>query len=333
MKRGRAAPWSEQEWTRVHSETNRRVLNARTPADVWTLVQRQARTILRTYSTSFFIVTRFLPAAKRAKVEVIYAAVRYPDEIVDTFPLESRERLNLLDQWADHYERALFTPSVRAATAAGVPALLAAFVSVVKAHDIPLQHYRDFLHAMRRDVEPAPFASLDDLIENYIYGSAVVVGYFLAHVYGPNKSTDVARAARSATDLGVALQLTNFWRDVREDQRRGRVYLPGDFLREEGIERLDATDLTQHAALRRVIRRLAAEADGRYASAARNVDAFAPDSQTAIRSCIAVYGQLNTRIGDSSRGILHRERVPFLEKCRVLPNSKYWRLPLEYLTH
>ncbi len=331
MRLGRAAPWSELEWTRVHSETNRRVLDARTTADVWTIVQRQARTVLRTYSTSFFIVTRFLPAKKRAQVEVIYAAVRYPDEIVDTFAVNTVEQLQLLEQWAGHYERALAAPSVDAAVAAGVPALLAAFVSVVKARDIPPQHYRDFLLAMRRDVHPAPFASLDDLIDNYIHGSAVVVGYFLAHVYGPNAPSDVARAQRSARELAVALQLTNFLRDVGEDQRRGRVYLPDDLLREQGIARFDASDLTQHAALGRVIRRLAAEAEGRYARAARDVDAFAPDSQTAIRACIAVYGQLNTRISQSSLGILHRERVPFLEKCRVLPTSKYWRLPLEYL--
>ncbi|MFN7927716.1 MAG: squalene/phytoene synthase family protein [Blastocatellia bacterium] len=69
---------------------------------------RQARQVLRLSSTSFFIVTRFLPPAKRAQVEAIYAAVRYPDEIVqDSFALPTPERTQLLNVWAAHFEAAV----------------------------------------------------------------------------------------------------------------------------------------------------------------------------------------------------------------------------------
>jgi phytoene/squalene synthetase len=108
--------------------------------------------------------------------------------------------------------------------------------------------------------------------------------------------------------------------------------LPLDLLRDEGVLEADASDPRQHAALRRVSRRMAAVAEDYYARALADLDAFSADSQTAIRACIDVYRRLNERIRRSPRGLLHRESVPMSEKFRALPPSKYWRLPLAYLT-
>src|SRR5262249_9616191 len=123
----------------------------------------------------------------------------------------------------------------------------------------------------------------------------------------------------------------NFLRDVAEDYRRGRIYLPKNMLRAEGIDEMDATDPQQQVALNRVLRKLAAITESHYESSLADLDAFNHDSRVAIRACIDVYRQLNDRIGNSSRGILHRERVPMTQKFMVLPRSKYWRLPLAYL--
>jgi phytoene synthase len=257
--------------------------------------------------------------------------VRYPDEIVDTFPISSSEKRRRLNEWAAHYETALASSSIKASLAAGVPCFVAGFAEVARAAAIPPAHYRAFIAAMRRDSDPRPFATLDDLIESYIYGSAIVVGYFLAYVYGASHAWSFNRALESARSLGIALQLTNFLRDVREDQRRGRVYLPQDMLRGEGIHALATDDPRQHTALNRVLRRLSAIAESYYTAALSDIDAFADDSRTAIRACVDVYRQLNQRIGHSPRGLLARESVPMGDKLRVLPPSKYWRLPLAYL--
>jgi hypothetical protein len=80
-----------------------------------------------------------------------------------------------------------------------------------------------------------------------------------------------------------------------------------------------------------VLRTLARTADDLYAASAADLDAFACDSRPAIRACIEVYRKLNDRIATSPHGILHREHVPFTGKVRVLPSSKYWKLPLAYL--
>jgi phytoene synthase len=287
---------------------------------------------MRAYTTSFFIVSRFLPAAKRAEVEAVYAAVRYPDEVVDTFPLADAERRTLLDRWEEGYETGLASSSLEEALRGGAPCFLAAFTKVVRERRIPAEHYRAFLDAMRRDIDPRPFETLEDLIENYIYGSAVVVGFFLTHVYGARDESEFGRALRSARALGIALQLTNFLRDVAEDQRRGRVYLPQEMLREAGVSELDARDERQRPALGLVLRRLARVADDYYAAARADLDAFSPDCRPAIHACINVYSRLNKRIADNSRGISHRESVPLREKFGVLPPSKYWRIPLAYLS-
>jgi phytoene synthase len=236
-----------------------------------------------------------------------------------------------LDRWAAQYEQSLDARSIKESLGEGIPCFLASFSTVVRDRMIPREYYRAFIEAMRRDVQPRRFSTLDDLIESYIYGSAIVVGYFLTFVYGSSSDSAFKRALDSATSLGIALQLTNFLRDVGEDQRRGRLYLPLDMLRAEGIEEADVNDFSQHAALGRVLQRLSAIAEQYYESSLADLDAFASDSRTAIRACIDVYRRLNMRIGRSAHGILHRESVPISEKFKALPTSKYWRLPLAYL--
>lgn len=330
------APWSLDYWKQLEVETVGLALKSDSDEDAWRIISRKARNVLRSYSTSFYIVTRFLPPKKREKVEAIYAAVRYPDEIVDTFGLSAIEKLKLLNSWEMHYEVALSVDSTRERLKLGIPTFVACFAQVVCDANIPAEHYKSFLGAMRHDVSPRQFLTLNDLIDSYIYGSAIVVGYFLAYVYGPAtgdlSGRDFKRALKASHDLGIALQLTNFLRDVAEDQKRGRIYLPNDLLWEEGLYNPDATDIRQHNAFNRVLKKLTNISEDYYAAALANLDAFSPDCRTAINACIDVYRQLNRQIESSPRGILHRESVPMRRKFQVLPTSKYWRLPLAYLT-
>jgi phytoene synthase len=330
--RKRNTEWSEAYWRELEADTRHLAVTADNDVATWRIITRRARYVMRSFTTSFYIVTRFLPPAKREQVEAVYAAVRYPDEIVDTFPVNQETKEKLLTDWALSYETALLTSSIQESLERQVPCFLASFAAVVRDTGIPPDYYRSFIEAMHHDVKPRRFVSLDDLIDSYIYGSAIVVGYFLAHIYGENQAGDFPSAIKASRDLGIALQLTNFLRDVSEDQRRGRLYLPLDILREEGIAEVDVNDRRQHPALNRVVKRLVTIAQQYYQRAEDNLDAFAPDCQVAIRACIDVYRQLNQRIAQNRRGILHRESVPAREKFKVLPASKYWRLPLAYLT-
>ncbi len=301
--------WTIERWKRFDANVNRDALLR--PVEVTT---RAATQILRAFSSSFFLVTRFLPREKRAKVAVIYAAVRYPDEIVDTFSLPPAVSGAMLQNWEESYSVALSLRGISSRVTAGVPWILAAFAEIVLADGIPPQHYRSFLEAMRRDIEPQPYPTLSALIDDYIYGSAIVVGYFLAHVYGPASGVSLAEACNASANLGIALQLTNFCRDVREDDTRGRLYIPQDLIDQFGLSR--AVEL------------LADNAEVRYIEAVRSLDVFAEDTRPAIRACIDVYRALNERILSSAGNTRTRHSVPPWQKFRALPVDKYWRVPL-----
>lgn len=323
--------WTEQEWRELDAATRERLRSAGSDSEAWRSMTRSARSVLRNYSTSFFLVTRFLPGEKRAQVDVIYSAVRFPDEVVDTFQLSPASQVALLETWRESYVRALEPGNWRRAAACGIPVWIAAFAKVVKANSIPHGYYHSFLDAMIADAQPRRYRDLDDLIDGYVYGSAVVVGYFLAHVYGAVEQRQWPRVMEGSRNLGIALQLTNFLRDVAEDERRGRVYLPESFLREEGLTEVKCADPTKDESLRAVLQRLSGIAEGHYQLAECDLDAFSPDCRVAIRACIDVYRRLNQRIGLSPEGIRHRESVPAIEKFQALPASKFWRLPLAYL--
>lgn len=307
--------WSETEWQLADAHTRARALLARSENGARKALVRLGRSVLKQYSTSFFIVTRFLPPAKRARVDLIYAAVRLPDEIVDTFALSAERKRARLEQWRAQYLLALSLGSMREALLEGVPAILAGFAQVVRETGIPARYYLEFLDAMAADVTPRRYATLDDLIDNYIYGSAIVVGYFLAHVYG---ATDFERAMLASRELGIALQLTNFVRDVSEDHGRGRLYLPQDMLAHfDGNEQA-------------VVRALARVAQGQYAFAGANLDAFSADCRAAVHACIRVFRELNERVARATSPA-QRQSVPMSRKFRALPASKYWRLPLAFM--
>lgn len=322
--------WDEAAWVRRESALRRRARAAGSEEEAWRVIARDARGIMRSFTTGFFLASRFLPRGKRERVEVIYAAVRYPDEVADTFPIDAAGRRARLDRWSGQYLGASAAGSLREALELGASPWLAGFARVARETGIPPDEYRAFLDAMRRDVEPKPFRTFDELIEDYVYGSAIVVGLFLARVYGPRAPETMGDALHAARELGIALQLTNFLRDIGEDGRRGRLYIPLDILAEEGIPDPDPLDPAQEPGFLRAARRLAGEADKRYRDAGAALDAFSGDCRDAMRACIEVYRALNERIRTRARSLSRRERVPLREKWRVLPPSKYWKIPLAY---
>lgn len=324
--------WSIDDWHAFDSRVRARALRAGSEQSAWNEIARASRSVLKQYSTSFFLVTRFLPARKRQAVETIYAAVRYPDEIVDTFPLTPEQRTTLLAGWRDEFRAAISDSSLHTSLRRGVPVFAAAFAETCRRASIPAQYYESFLDAMERDIEPEPYETLNDLIDNYIYGSAVVVGYFLAHVYGPSSPSTFPKARATSRDLGIALQLVNFSRDLYGDAQNGRIYAPRDILAGERVTESDLRSPAASAQRARVIRRMGAIAEAYFRHAQRGVDAFAPDSRVAIQACIDVYRELNRNLIGNGEAADSRASVPQWRKFQLLPRSKYWRVPLAYLT-
>ncbi|MCX7929319.1 MAG: phytoene/squalene synthase family protein [Chlorobi bacterium] len=323
--------WSYNQWTRFFADVEQRARQASTDEHARRIVADASWRVLRHYSTSFFTVTRFLPRNKRRDVEIIYAAVRYPDEVVDSFPLAADEKRRLLCQWREQYVIALQRPSLRESLDNGCNPIVAGFAELVRRHGIPSEYYHAFLDAMEFDIAPEPFEIFEDLIDRYIYGSAIVVGYFLTYVYGAAPGRSIEEALESARALGIALQLTNFLRDVREDHHRRRCYVPQELLRQAGTTVEDFIAGTEPKATEYVIRRYAEAAWRHYHHAERLLDAFDPSCIPAISSCIAVYGELTTML-ERACNPQRRASVSWHRKLACLPTSKYWVLPLAFLT-
>jgi len=292
-----------------------------------------SRKVLKTHSTSFFIVTRFLPKFMRDEVELVYGSVRFPDEIVDSFDIKNDEKKVLLSNWRNKYRLALESGSFEDSINKDVPILLAGFTEVVKKYSIPSSYYESFLDAMELDVEPRNFENTDDLIDNYVYGSAIVVGYFLAYVYGSSQNNNFKETLKSSKELGIALQLTNFIRDINEDLKRGRIYIPKTILKNNGIELKNyANNVNQNTtSINSARMELASIANKYYKESEKGIESFSPDSRVAIKACIELYGKLNERIISRGNDIKVRESLSWSEKLGALPSSKYWKLPMAYL--
>ena len=292
-----------------------------------------SRKVLKTHSTSFFIVTRFLPKFMRDEVELVYGSVRFPDEIVDSFDIKNDEKKALLSNWRNKYRLALESGSFEDSINKDVPILLAGFTEVVKKYSIPSSYYESFLDAMELDVEPRNFENTDDLIDNYVYGSAIVVGYFLAYVYGSSQNDNFKETLKSSKELGIALQLTNFIRDINEDLKRGRIYIPKTILKNNGIELKNyANNVNQNTtSINSARMELASIANKYYKESKKGIESFSPESRVAIKACIELYGKLNERIISRGNDIKVRESLSWSEKLGALPSSKYWKLPMAYL--
>ena len=183
--------WDYKEWQDLESNVSRKILNSKDQKEAFQIGKKMGKKILKNYSNSFFTVTRFLPKEKRDLVEIIYASVRYPDEIVDTFSMSNKKKNQLLDSWKEDFLASRTFSSITKSVDSGIPTILSCYRKAAVEKSIPDEYYISFIEAMRKDIEVSEYKKMEDLIDGYVYGSAIVVGYFLAYIYGPNKNKTV----------------------------------------------------------------------------------------------------------------------------------------------
>ncbi len=178
------------------------------------------------YSLRYYLATRLLPKRVRGSVELLYAFVRIPDEIIDTEYKDDLARgLFALSEFETEWEQVW----------AGTPTnneFLSRCHTLFKKHAIPFEYSLDFLKAMKQDATVSRYDTYKEL-EMYMYGSAGVVGYMLSNIFGYKDG-----ALPHAKSLAYAMQMTNFLRDIDEDYvKRNRIYLP-----QEDMHQFNITD-------------------------------------------------------------------------------------------
>ncbi len=243
----------------------------------------------RRHDPTFWWATRRLPGDVRPAVHALYGYVRGADEIVDGHGRrglpDAAARRGALDEWQRELEDGI-------AHGSSEHPVIAALVDAGERHDMPLGELRVYMDSMRVDCGPVRMADTFEL-DRYMNGSAATVGRLMAPLIGaPGRREDVAA-------LGVAFQLTNFIRDVREDWAMDRVYLPG--LREADLDR-GVSD----AQVRAMVAGHVARARELFA-ATEGVDAeTSPAVRTGMRIARAVYMRVLDRVESMGFDVLGR---------------------------
>ena len=179
-------------------------------------------------SRSFFIASRFLPFAKRRSVRALYAFCRRSDDIVDRPPLGKHDPEALRKAVASWRSRSL------APVADLRDPVVLAWSDARYQFGIPSRYAEQLIQGVARDITHWRYETFADLT-TYCYGVAATVGLMSMHIIGFSG----VEAIPYALKLGVALQLTNILRDVGEDWKASRLYLPQEDLQRFGLEERD----------------------------------------------------------------------------------------------
>jgi phytoene synthase len=242
---------------------------------------------IRRHSKSFSLASRLLPAEARHHAVSVYAWCRRADDAVDLAPSEVQPAA-LKELGAELRE--VYTGR------GSDDAVLDAFRETVEERSIPIEYPLDLLAGLKMDVRGHRYDSMYELLE-YCYYVAGCVGLMMCHVMGVKDE----RALRNAAHLGMAMQLTNICRDVEEDWRRGRLYIPEAVLERHGAPRLaDGLGGTfpRHArdSIGAAVSELLDVADRYYASGDEGLPALSSRCAMAIRGARLVYSAIGGRI-------------------------------------
>lgn len=270
-----------------------------------------ARLLHKKHGKSYYFATKLFPRDTRLATYALYAFFRVPDEIVDNSPINNAADLarvkKELGAWRDKWRLAYNT------TTSDDP-ILHVTTYVFHKYKIPYQYSEDFLDAMTLDLEKTDYASYAEL-ESYMYGSAAVVGLMMSHVIG---FTD-PRALEHAKQLGYAMQLTNFLRDIDEDFiERGRVYMPRDELAAHGLSMEDIAARRFSPDFKRFIQWQSKRARLLYHESNKGIPMLKPHGRFPVRVAGALYSAILDKIAQQNCDIFAgRAKTSTAEKLKL----------------
>lgn len=231
--------------------------------------------VIRRHSRSFSLASRLLPSQTRRHAVALYAWCRHCDDAVDDAPNLAIAAANLAQQ------RENLAAVYRGQ--AMDDAILAEFQRTVYECRIPRVYAEDLVDGMAFDLEDGRIETPAALLQ-YGYQVAGTVGLMMTHVLGVRDDAALEHAAH----LGMAMQLTNICRDVREDAQRGRCYLPAVWLSGE--------DPTQDEIARPLMQRLLSAAERFYASGDAGLCYLSPQARWAVASARWVYSAIGRKL-------------------------------------
>lgn len=270
-----------------------------TPADAFAYCEDKAASS----GSSFYYAFRFLPDDQRRAITALYAFCREVDDVVDECRDAGVARLKL-HWWRDDIER-LF---------AGVPQH--PVTQALREHtlrcNLPREYFLEIIDGMEMDLDRHRYETWKDLAL-YCHRVAGVVGLLSAEIFGyTNRQT-----LKYASELGVAFQLTNILRDVREDARRGRIYLPREALQQFGVDAQDILSYQHTPQLEALLAHTLERARGHYRTA---LDLLPAEDRHAQRS-----GLIMAAIYQATLDEIERDGLRVLDRrVSLTPLRKLW---------
>lgn len=239
----------------------------------------------RREARNFYYSFLVLPPDRRRSMCALYAFLRRTDDLADA-PGPAPEKARAIGAWRRSLDDAL------GGRPDGWPGLLA-LADTVGRHAIPARYLHDVIDGVEKDLDPQPFDTFEDLYK-YCYQVASVVGLSCLHIWGFR--SEGGRAEALAEACGVALQLTNIVRDVREDALIGRVYLPQDDLRRFGVDPAELAAPRATARVRALLEFQGARASEFYARAEPLTPLVDPIGRPVLLAIVGIYRALLVEI-------------------------------------
>ncbi|WP_066376261.1 MULTISPECIES: 15-cis-phytoene synthase CrtB [unclassified Anabaena] len=277
------------------------------------------RQLTAKYAKTFYLGTLLMSPAKRQAIWAIYAWCRRTDELVDG-PAAAITTPETLDRWEQHLE-SLF---------AGRPQenYDVALVDTLQRFPLDIQPFRDMIAGQRMDLYRSRYETFEELYL-YCYRVAGTVGLMSTSVMEIDTNANTAPwqqhkppyiPTEEAIALGIANQLTNILRDVGEDARRGRIYIPLEDLARFNYSEQDFFNGVVDERWRALMRFQIDRARQFYIKAEKGITYLAPDARWPVWAASMLYGQILDAIERNDYNVFdQRAFVPQWQKLRTLP--------------
>jgi len=277
------------------------------------LAYEQCRLITKRAAKNFYYAFITLPPRKRRAIYAVYAFCRLCDDAADE-DIPTDEKLRILEGLRRDLSMAYTGHS---STLNNEP-VFTALTHAARTFDIPEEYFQEVVSGVEMDITESHYEDFGEL-RTYCYRVASVVGLICIQIFGYSH----ARAKEYAIDLGLAMQLTNILRDIKEDLDRGRIYLPLDEIRDFGysVDELKAGVVNQP--FKQLMEFQAHRARQHFDSGFKLLPFLSPRS----RACPAVLGQIYSHILDKieARGFdVFNGRVSLSGREKYLITAQTW---------
>ena len=260
------------------------------------------------HSKSFSMASALLPKQKKEAVHALYAFCRVTDDIADDF---EGDRAEELEHWRKKISGEQVDPHDEVALA---------WLDTLSKFDVPAIYAQQLIDGVKRDLSQNRYENFEDLA-TYCYGVASTVGLMSMHIVGFKEIEAVSYAVK----LGVALQLTNILRDVREDWERNRIYLPKEELESFGLTEEDIALGVKDRRWREMMRFQINRARLIYEEAWPGISYLNRDGRFAIAAAAAFYRDILSDIESHDYDVFNRRAyISKWAKMRRLP-ALWWQ--------